>query len=414
LYVVGLDGWAITNSKQSNTVIQMYALKHPDYVSEPWHVFVTYIITTWIACLIVCFFNKAMPYLNQIGIFFILAGFFITLIVVTVMPGRGGRPGHASSSFVWSEWTADGLGYPDGFIFVAGMLNGAYSVGTPDTTTHLAEEIPYPQRNVPIAIFCQMSIGFITGFAYLVAIFYAINDFDALYKSAYPIATIYVQATGSADGAIGLLALIMICIGICICGLYITCGRTLWALSRDGATPFPKFISTVSPRWGMPFNATILTAVLVTILGAIYVGSLTAFNAFVGSFVIMSSSSYVAAILPNLLTGRKNIEVYGPFHLKGIWGFILNGIACAYMIVWFVIYCFPFFLPTDAATMNYASLLWGGFTIIVAAWWFLGARRHYKGPPIVRNGGKVTLADTVRKVDELPAKRGTTPTAATG
>jgi len=314
------------------------------------------------------------------------------------MPGRGGRPGHATSAFVWKDWTAE-IGYPSGFVFVAGMLNGAYSVGTPDTTTHLAEEIPYPQRNVPIAIFCQVSIGFVTGLAYLIAIMYAINDYDALLKSPYPIAEIYRQATGSADGAIGLLALVMICIGICVVGLYITSGRTLWALSRDGAVPFPKIVSKVSERFGMPFNATVIVAVLVTVLGAIYVGSTTAFNAFVGSFVLMSSSSYIAAILPNLLTGRKNIETYGPFELKGWKGYALNGVACSYMIVWFVIYCFPYALPTNAKSMNYASLLWGGFTILVSGWWFLGARRHYEGPPMVRDGGHATVADTVKKID---------------
>src|ERR1700744_1702728 len=153
------------------------------------------------------------------------------------------------------------------------MLNGAYAVGTPDTTSHLAEEIPNPQRNVPIAIACQMSIGFVTGFTYLIAILYAINDYDALFDSPYPIAEIYRQATGSANGAIGLLTLVLICIGICICGLYITCGRTLWALSPDRATPFPKIVSKVNRKLDMPFNATIICAVLVTILGAIYVGS---------------------------------------------------------------------------------------------------------------------------------------------
>ena len=30
--------------------------------------------------------------------------------------------------------------------------------------------------------------------------------------------------------------------------------------------------------------------------------------------------------------------------------------------------------------MNYASLLLGGFTILIAAWWFIGARRGYVGP----------------------------------
>lgn len=396
-YLAWVLGAASMTSIFSNTIVQMYALQHPDYVFQAWHVFVTYIITTIIACVAVCCFNKAMPYLNHAGIFFILAGFLITIIVVAVMPNRAGGPGHATSSFVWSEWSAQ-IGYPNGFVFVAGMLNGAFSVGTPDTTTHLAEEIPYPQRNVPIAIACQMGIGFITGFAYLIALMYAISDYDALFESAYPIAEIYVQATGSANGACGLLALILICIGICVCGLYITCGRTGWALARDGATPFSKTFGQVHPKLGMPLYSTLFTAVLVIALGAIYVGSLTAFNAFVGAFIVLSSSSYIAAILPHLLTGRKNIKTYGPFHLKGAIGFIFNAIACAFMMVWFVIYCFPFALPVDAATMNYASLIWGGFTIFVALWWFFGARKSYVGPPVVQDGGKVHFAETVKEV----------------
>jgi hypothetical protein len=92
----------------------------------------------------------------------------------------------------------------------------------------------------------------------------------------------------------------------------------------------------------------------------------------------MSSASYCAAILPNLLTGRKNIN-YGPFRLKGLLGPILNAIACAYIIVWFVIYCFPYYLPTSAATMNYSSLIWGSLTFFVALWWFFGAN-GYIGP----------------------------------
>lgn len=60
----------------------MYALKNPEFTAEAWHVFVTYIITTWLACAAVCFCNKAMPYLNDIGIFFILGGFIITMVVV--------------------------------------------------------------------------------------------------------------------------------------------------------------------------------------------------------------------------------------------------------------------------------------------------------------------------------------------
>ena len=60
----------------------MYGVTHPGFVAKPWHVFVCYLIWTWMACLCVCFMNKWLPHLNTIGIFFILAGFLVTVIVV--------------------------------------------------------------------------------------------------------------------------------------------------------------------------------------------------------------------------------------------------------------------------------------------------------------------------------------------
>ncbi|KAK6435591.1 hypothetical protein LTR95_008221 [Oleoguttula sp. CCFEE 5521] len=362
----------------ATTMVQMWALKHADFMPLPWHVFVTYVLVTLTGCATVCAFNKAMPMLNRLGLFFILAGFLITIVIVTAMPGKGGRPGHGSSDTVWKTWTAEGFGYPNGVVFVAGMLNGAYAVGTPDVTS--------AERNVPIAIAFQMGIGFATGLVSLIAIMYAINDLDSLYTAQYPIAEIYRQATGSVDGSIGLLLLVRICIYISVIGLHLTCGRTLWALARDGATPFPRALGRVSPRLGMPLNATLATTALVIVLGAICVGNTTAFNAFVGSYIQMSTSSYLAAILPNLLSGRKNIRKWGPFRMPGLAGLLVNGVACAFMIVWFIIYCFPFTSTPTAQSMNYASLLWGGFTILVALWWLLGAREGYVGPPVADVG----------------------------
>ena len=309
----------------------MYAATHPDFVPQAWHVFVAYIILTWLSCLFVCFFNKLLPYTNYLGCFFIVVGLFITVVVVAAMPGHGGRPSHASSSFVWKDWTAD-IGYPNGFVFVLGMLNGAYSVGTPDAVSHLSEEIPNPGKNVPIAIALQMVIGFVTGLVYAIAILYAISDYDALFESVFPIAEIYRQATGSDAGAVGLLFIMFFCIMLTLIGTYITAGRTLFTLARDKATPVPGFLGKVYPKLGMPFNATITCGILVTCLGAIYVGSTTAFNAFVGSFVLFTTASYTAAILPHALTRRKNI-VPGPFWMKGALGYAMNYIASAYMIV---------------------------------------------------------------------------------
>ena len=108
----------------------MYALFHPDYVFHNWHVFIAYMLISWTCCAIVLFANRALPLANDLGLFFIIAGVLISIIVCAIMPGTGGG-GYASNAFVWKDWV-NTTGYSsDGFTFVMGMLNGAYAVGTP-------------------------------------------------------------------------------------------------------------------------------------------------------------------------------------------------------------------------------------------------------------------------------------------
>ena len=79
--------------------------------------------------------------INRLGSFLILGGLFVTIVVCAVMPSKTGK-GYASNAFVWKDWNND-TGYTsNGFVFLAGMLNGAFAVGTPDCVTHIAEEIP--------------------------------------------------------------------------------------------------------------------------------------------------------------------------------------------------------------------------------------------------------------------------------
>ena len=376
-------GAASTSAIVGNCTVQMYAVYHPDFVAERWHVFISYLITTWSCCCLVLFANRLLPSVNNIGLFFILGGVIITIIVCAVMPSRNGS-GYASGAFVFQDWSAN-LGYTsDGFIFLMGMLNGAYAVGTPDCCSHLAEEIPQPEINVPKAIAAQMSIGFFTALFYTIAIFFSTADLDAVLagKSSFPIAEIYHQATGSSAGTIGLLLLILIPVICTIIGCYITAGRTFWTLARDGATPFSSVFGRVSNTWRNPFNATLLCGGICTVLGCIYVASATAFNAFVGSFVVLSSLSYLTAIGPHLLTRRRNV-IPGPFWMKGVWGYGANGISCVYIIVFVVIFCFPYALPVDASSMNYASLITGGLTIFVGLWWLWRGRRGYRGPKVI-------------------------------
>lgn len=87
------------------------------------------------------FGNKALPMVGNIGGFLIIAGVLIVIIACAVMPKVNGLS-YATDDFVWRDWQ-NLTGYKEnGFVFVAGMLNGAFAVGSPDCVTHLAEEIP--------------------------------------------------------------------------------------------------------------------------------------------------------------------------------------------------------------------------------------------------------------------------------
>jgi choline transport protein len=226
-------------------------------------------------------------------------------------------------------------------------------------------------------------IGFITGLLYMIAVFYSIQSLDDVLDSvlSFPLAEIYRQATGSRGGALGLLIVAFLPTLITCIGCYMTAGRTLWTLARDNATPFSGFVGHINTRLRNPFNATLICGGLITVLACIYVGSTTAFNAFVGSYIQLSTLSYFTAMFPHILSGRSLITP-GYFHMKNWIGYIVNILSCIYIVAFIIIFCFPYTIPTNAQSMNYASLITGGLTIFVSIWWFIH-QRHYVGPQAI-------------------------------
>jgi hypothetical protein len=176
-------------------------------------------------------------------------------------------------------------------------------------------------------------------------------------------------------------------------GCYITAGRTLWTISRDRATPFSGWLGRISPTFGNPFNATLACGGVVTILACIYLGSRTAFSAFVGCFVQLSSLSYFLAIFPHIMTRRSSF-VPGYFFMNNKIGYVVNTLACIYILAFVVIFCFPFAKEVTAANMNYASLMTGGLTVFVGIWWFIH-QGSYEGPKHVPLTDKA-LADDAK------------------
>ncbi|OAP63822.1 hypothetical protein AYL99_03049 [Fonsecaea erecta] len=369
----------------SELCVQMYALYHPNYVIQPWNLFVGLLCIIVLCLTVTIFFNNTLAYLQQFGLFIVTVGGIVTIIVLAGMPSK-----HASNRFVWTDFQ-NNTGWSGGVAFLTGVLNGAFTIGTADGVTHMAEELPNPKRDLPKAIFAQIGLGFLYAWCFAIALFYGVNDLVAVQNSngSFPLAEAYAQATGSRGATFGLLFIIFLSLVPCLIGTFLTVGRTWWALARDNATPFAGFFSHVNERLSCPIEATLLTGLLTIGLCAITLGSKTAFNDLAGSFVVLSSVSYVVTILPNIITRRKYMPV-GPFNL-GKWGYLVNGLAVVFIIFFDTFYCFPYALPTTVDSMNYNSVILVGVVALTTFWWFFHAIRKYDGP----NVGKMIQANTM-------------------
>lgn len=228
----------------------------------------------------------------------------------------------------------------------------------------------------------QMLTAFVTSFVYLIALFYSIQDLDAVFASKigfFPTAEIYRQATGSNAGAIGLIAVLFLATFPTLIGTFVTGGRMWWSLARDNATPFASYFAQVHPTLNCPVRATVAMSAIVTCLGCIYIGSTTAFQALISSFIVLSSLSYFGAIFPHVLSGRRNM-VPGPFYMGQNLGMLVNIVSLMYISVTVIFFCFPFVLPATVQNMNYTSVIIVGLMVLTALWWLFRGRRKYHGP----------------------------------
>ncbi|KAI9709400.1 MAG: hypothetical protein M1828_002521 [Chrysothrix sp. TS-e1954] len=206
-----LFGAASSAAIQGQIIVSMWSLYHPAYSFQRWHVFIVHITQTWVCAAIILYGNRVMPLLSRAALYFLLAGVFISIVVCATMPHTTEK-GYASNAFVWKDYVNSTGWSSNGFVFLAGMLNGAFANGTPDVISHLAEEVPDPTRNLPKAIAAQLFGGFVTTFLYLIAILYSINDLEAVSNATvpFPLTEIYRQTTGSPGGSLGLLFLVFV------------------------------------------------------------------------------------------------------------------------------------------------------------------------------------------------------------
>jgi choline transport protein len=89
-----------------------------------------------------------------------------------------------------------------------------------------------------------------------------------------------------------------------------------------------------------------MQGILCLALGAIPLGSKTAFLDLAGSFIILSTVSYAIPIAGHLFNGRKTVKP-GYFWM-GKYGFVVQSVALAFIIFFDIFFCFRKYLVLDA------------------------------------------------------------------
>ena len=168
-----------------------------------------------------------------------------------------------------------------------------------------------------------------------------------------PIYEIWHQATRSPAAATTFMALLLFTVVLSLNGCIQTASRLTWSFARDDALVLSKFMSRLHPRFDVPVWAILANAGVVFIIGCIYLGSSTAFNAIVGTGLILQQMTF--SIPSVLLLFRKRGKEWLPpsrtFNL-GPFGWVANIMTVAFGILVLIFYNFPVVMPVAPGNMS--------------------------------------------------------------
>lgn len=147
--------------------------------------------------------------------------------------------------------------------------------------------------------------------------------------------------------------ILTVCGCFAVVGCQQTASRLTYSFARDNGLLFSSKLSSINHVYGAPMLALVANAVVVAILGFIYLGSSTAFNAMVATGLILQQVSF--AFPAALLLWRRRSVRFLPksrsFRL-GPFGWITNSLTIVCALVALIFYCLPTTLPVTSGNMS--------------------------------------------------------------
>lgn len=317
-----------------------------------------------------------MPLLLRAVVFFLLAS---TIYITVALLARTNPKASAATVFLdvvnETGWSSNG------YIFMLCLLPGSTAVSGFDCATHLTEELPRPDRQVPQIMLATAALSALTGFMMVLVYLFCTTNPEALLHpvGGQPIFQVFYDSFNSKALLITALSIFCIEYTIACISLITTSSRVLWTFAKHGGTPFGRFLGNVTRQDRIPRNAIVATTFMSTTLSAIVFGPTSVLNAMYGASAITFAFSFGVPITLLLINQRKDFPESRYINLAKA-GPIVNVISLCWQITLVVSLSMPLYSPVTAANMNYAMP--AAVTAIFLAFlnWFFYSRKHFEAP----------------------------------
>ncbi|MET3804380.1 amino acid transporter [Nakamurella sp. UYEF19] len=356
-------------------------------------IFLYFVAILVIAVVINIFSSHLLAVLNNISVWWHVAGAAAVVLILVIVPKHHASIGDVFGKVINNSGIFSGSTHGIAWLFFVLPISAIltqYTITGYDASAHLSEETKSAAGAAAKGIWRSIFYSAIGGWILLLAFLFAVQDSDKVSAAGGAVQSIFAQAMSAGWGGTVLListAGQFFCAVACLT----SCSRMLFAFSRDRAVPAARQWSSLSSK-KVPAKGVIVSAVVAAIitLPALVPVDINGAPVPVAFFAVVSIGVvglYLAFAIPIYYRWRA-----GDSFKVGSWNLgrhyrYLAPIALIEIVVTSIIALFPTSpggMPWDPSFawkfVNYTPLLVGGVLILLWIFWHVSVKKWFTGP----------------------------------
>ncbi|KAK0948328.1 GABA/polyamine transporter [Friedmanniomyces endolithicus] len=383
-----VTGAPSVNYGTSAMILASASISNPNYTPTNYQTFLLTVLLQLIHGCMASLPTRWIGRVNSAGTTFNILALIAVIIIIPAACDRTALnlelnlPKFTASSEVWGD-IYQGTSYPAGVSVLMSFIGVIWTMSGYDSPFHLAEECSNANIASPRAIFLTSATGGIFGWFLQLVVAYTVVDIPGALTSSLgqPFAAYLVQVLP--QRLVLLVLSITIIAGFAMGqGCMIAASRVTFAYARDGCFPFSRYwkhVNTVThtPVNAVWFNNAVGCCLLLLIFGGnLAIGAIFSIGA-LAAFVAFTTPIFIRVFF----VGNRFRP--GPWNL-GKLSIPIGCIASAFVALMVPILCLPASTGDSLtlASMNWTCVVYGGPMTLILIWWFVDARKWFKGPKI--------------------------------